>query len=112
MESPSPGAASAASAVPVLDEDEGRLVAALRAGDEAAFEALVTRHHAAMVRVARGRLGSEALAEDVVQETWLAAYQAIDQFQGRSPFRGWLFGILINRARSRLREVVVHVAGQ
>jgi RNA polymerase sigma-70 factor (ECF subfamily) len=66
-------------ATPVMDEDE-ELVARLRAGDEQAFVALVSRHHAAMVRVAGSFVSSPAIAEEVVQDTWLGVLRGIDGF--------------------------------
>ena len=82
------------------DSDAG-LVAALRAGDEGAFLALVGAHNAAMVRVARSYVPSEAVAQEVVQETWLAVLEGLDRFEGRSTLQTWIFRILINRARTR-----------
>lgn len=81
------------------------LIAALRAGDEAAFTALVDRHSPAMLRVATAYVPSRAVAEEVVQETWLAAMRGIDGFEGRSSLRSWLFGILVKLAmKSGTRE--------
>ncbi|MGV0603437.1 RNA polymerase sigma factor [Mycolicibacterium sp. XJ1904] len=82
-------------------EDEGALATALKAGDESAFGLLVERHTAAMLRVARGYVASQAVAEDVVQETWIALLKGIDRFEGRSSLRTWLFAILINTAKKR-----------
>src|SRR6185312_10207563 len=76
-------------------------VAALREGDEAAFLAVVRRHHPSMVRVARAFVASDAVAEEVVQEAWLGVLDGIGQFEGRSSLRSWLFSIVANRARSR-----------
>jgi RNA polymerase sigma-70 factor (ECF subfamily) len=86
-------------ATPVVDEDE-LLVARLRAGDEQAFVELVARHHTAMVRIACSFVSSTAVAEEVVQDTWLGVLRGIDGFAGRSSFRTWLLRILVNRARS------------
>jgi RNA polymerase sigma-70 factor (ECF subfamily) len=85
----------------LADPDELRLVEGLRRGDEAAFMALVRRYGPQMLRVARMYVASEAAAEDVVQETWLAVLKGIDRFEGRSSLRTWLFRILVNRARTR-----------
>lgn len=88
-----------------VSEDEGALVAALRARDESAFALLVDRHTAAMLRVARGYVPSAEHAEDVVQETWIALLKGIDGFEGRSSLRTWIFTVLINIAKARgLRE--------
>lgn len=82
-----------------VDEDV-RLLERLRAGDEAAFVTLVGRHHDAMLRLARTFVNSHAVAEEVVQETWLGVLRGIDRFEERSSLRTWLLAILVNRARS------------
>jgi RNA polymerase sigma-70 factor (ECF subfamily) len=87
--------------VPVDDGPDGDLVAALRAGDEVAFRAMVSHHHGAMVRVASYYVGSRAVAEEVAQETWLAVIKGLDGFEGRSSLRTWIFRILSNQARRR-----------
>ncbi len=83
------------------NEDERALVAALRRGDEAAFVALVARHGAALLRLARTFVRDRAVAEEVVQETWLAVLNGIDRFEGRASLKTWIFQILSNRARTR-----------
>ncbi len=82
-----------------LDAD-AELVAELRAGEEQAFVQLVARHHAAMLRLARSIVSSNAVAEEVVQDTWVGVLRGIDGFAGRSSFKTWLLHILVNRARS------------
>jgi len=80
-------------------------VHALRAGDERAFEQLVTQHHGAMVRLARDYARSEAVAEEVVQEAWMGVLAGIDKFEGRSSLRSWISRIVVNCAKKRaLRE--------
>jgi len=79
---------------------EAELLARLRAGDEAAFSAVVRAHHASLCRVARTVVGSDAVAEEVVQDTWLAVVRGVERFEGRSSLRTWLFRILMNRART------------
>lgn len=81
-------------------DDDGELVARLRAGDEQAFVLLVARHHSAMLRLARTFVPSTAVAEEVVQDTWVGVVRGIDRFAGRSTFKTWLLTILVNRARS------------
>jgi RNA polymerase sigma-70 factor (ECF subfamily) len=83
---------------------EEDLVSALRAGDERAFMELVQRHHGALVRIAQVFVNSAAVAEEVAQETWLAALEGIGAFQGRSSVRSWLFSIVANRARTRAQR--------
>ena len=81
--------------------DDDAILARLRAGDEAAFEQLVSQHDAALHRVARTFVPTQALADDVVQETWLAVIRGLDGFEGRSSLRTWIYTILANRARTR-----------
>ena len=73
----------------------------LRAGDESAFADLVARHDGAMRFVARSFVRTDAVAEEVVQDTWLAVIRGLDAFEGRSSLRTWIFHILVNRARTR-----------
>ena len=73
----------------------------LRAGDEQAFRELVTRHHATMRRAALSFVGSAAVADEVVQETWLAVISGLAGFEGRSSLKTWIFRILVNRAQTR-----------
>jgi RNA polymerase sigma-70 factor (ECF subfamily) len=81
--------------------DEQALVAALRQGDEATFEALLDRYHGAMVALALNYVRDRAVAEEVAQETWLAVLKGIDRFEGRSALKTWIFQILVNRAKTR-----------
>jgi RNA polymerase sigma-70 factor, ECF subfamily len=85
----------------VVPAAEADLVVRLRAGDQAAFREVVLRNHAAMVRFASGFVPSPAVAEEVVQETWIAVIRGIDGFEGRSALRTWIFRILANQARTR-----------
>src|SRR5215218_5294877 len=77
------------------------LVEALRAGDEEAFEQLVHRYHGPLMRLARGYVASQGVAEEVVQDTWLAVLDGIDRFRGASSLKTWIFSILIKRATTR-----------
>jgi RNA polymerase sigma-70 factor (ECF subfamily) len=88
----------------VPDHLDAATVTALQAGDVAVFETLVRRHHAAMIRIARGYVISDAEAEEIVQDTWLAVLKGIDRFEGRSALRTWIFAILLNQARTRARR--------
>jgi RNA polymerase sigma-70 factor (ECF subfamily) len=83
------------------EDRDAPLIAALRAGDEQAFTSLVTRYHASLKRVARAYVSTDAVAEDVVQETWLAVIGAIDRFEQRATLKTWLFHILTNKAKTR-----------
>jgi RNA polymerase sigma-70 factor (ECF subfamily) len=81
--------------------DDLALVERLRAGDEATFMALVDRLQPSMLRVARMYVSTAAVAEEVVQETWLGVLRGLDSFQGRSSLRTWIFRILTNIAKTR-----------
>lgn len=82
-------------------ENDAALVARLRAGDRAAFAALVKRDSGPLLRVARSLVRDPASAEELVQETWLAVLTGLGAFEGRSSLRTWLFRILVNKARTR-----------
>ena len=81
--------------------DEDALVEALRRGDEAAFAQLVDELNGPLTRLALAHVPSRAVAEDVVGDTWLGVIRGIDDFEGRSSLRTWIFQILLNIARTR-----------
>jgi RNA polymerase sigma-70 factor (ECF subfamily) len=81
-------------------ESDGDLLLRLRSGDEQAFVTLVERYQDPMLRLAASFVPSRAIAEEVVQETWLALLRGIDGFEGRSSLKTWLFRILVNQART------------
>lgn len=88
-------------ALPAPTADELRLLEALRRRDESAFTELVDRYHNSLLRLARLYVKTHAVAEEVVQETWVGVLQGIDRFEGRSSLKTWLFRILMNRAKTR-----------
>lgn len=85
----------------MTSQPEQALVRALAAGEERAFNELVGRHHRSLVRLARNFVRTEAIAEEVVQDTWCAVIGGIDRFEGRSSLKTWLFSICVNKARTR-----------
>lgn len=87
-------------AAQVTDAD-AVILGRLRKGDEGAFMELVERYSSSMLRVARLYVPSQAVAEEVVQETWVGVLTGLEGFEGRSPLKSWLFRILVNRARTR-----------
>jgi RNA polymerase sigma-70 factor, ECF subfamily len=86
---------------PASRDRDAALVAGLRAGDEDAFATLVSRYHGSLKRIARMYVSTDSVAEEVVQETWLAVIDGIGRFEHRSSFRTWLFHILANKAKTR-----------
>ena len=81
-------------------EADGELLLRLRSGDEGAFVSLVQRYQEQMLRLASSFVPSQAVAEEVVQDTWLALLHGLDGFEGRSSLKTWLFRILVNQART------------
>ena len=88
-----------------LTLEDAKQLRALRNGDEAAFAALVDRYHGPLLRLAMAFVPSHAVAEEVVQETWLGVLEGLSRFEGRSSLKTWIYRILINRAKTRgIRE--------
>jgi RNA polymerase sigma-70 factor, ECF subfamily len=86
------------SAVELSERD---LCAALRRGDESAFSTLVSAYHAPLRRLALSYVRSAAVADEVVQETWLGVIRGIAAFEERSSLKTWIFRILTNTAKTR-----------
>ena len=88
----------------VASADDLYLVEQLRSGNEAAFEALIDRYATAMLRLAMVYVRSLAVAEEVVQETWLAVLESLCRFEGRSSLKTWMFRILTNCAKTHAQR--------
>lgn len=71
------------------------------AGDEATFTAVVERHQSALIRFVQLFVASRSVAEEVVQDTWVAVLNGLPAFEGRSALKSWIFSIAANRAKSR-----------
>src|SRR5919199_2430956 len=84
--------------------EDARIVKALRARDESAFERLMREYHASLLRVAQIYVSSVAVAEEVVQETWIGVLNGIDRFEARSSLKTWIFRILTNIAKTRAQR--------
>jgi RNA polymerase sigma-70 factor (ECF subfamily) len=80
------------------------LVEALRRHDERAFSSLVDRYHGSLVRLAQMYVPDRAVAEEVVQETWIGVIKGLERFEGRSSLKTWIFRILTNVAKTRGRR--------
>ncbi len=81
--------------------DDVAVVAALQRGDEAVFAELVTAYSSSLLRLAQDFVRTRSVAEEVVQETWLAVLNGIDRFERRSSLKTWVFRILVNTAKTR-----------
>jgi RNA polymerase sigma-70 factor (ECF subfamily) len=84
-----------------LGKREAAFLARLRCGDEGAFDELVTQHHSALIRMAMGYVADREVAEEVVQDAWMAVIDGLGRFEGRSSLRTWIFGIMIHKAKDR-----------
>ena len=84
-----------------IDRD---LVQRAQAGERLAFELLVTKYQRKLFRLVLRMVGDASEAEDVVQETFIKAYRALQQFRGESAFYTWLYRIAINAARNSLEQ--------
>jgi len=81
------------------------LLQALRKGDETAFAQLIDHYQASLQRLAMTFVSSHAVAEEVVQDTWIGVLEGIDRFEERSSLKTWIFRILTNQAKTRgMRE--------
>ena len=85
----------------VVSREDARIVAALKAGDEAAFMQLVAQYGPSMLRVALLYVKTRAVAEEVVQDAWLGVLKGIGRFESRSSLKTWVFRILTNTAKTR-----------
>ena len=89
----------------VTPSTDDAIVAGVRSGDEAVFAQLLDDWSRSMLLLARTFVSTEASAEEVVQDTWLAVIRGIDRFEGRSSLRTWVYRILVNTAKTRgIRE--------
>ena len=87
---------------PVFNETP--LVLQARSGDVAAFSKLVEKYEGKIFRLARHITNNQEDAEDILQETFLKAYEHLDAFQGNSKFYTWIVRIAVNESLMKLRK--------
>ncbi len=104
MMNKSPGFAMSAMSSPIQVDEEAAVVAQARTGDAKAFNELLQRYERKIFRLALHITQNREDAEDVLQETFLKAYQHLDQFQGQSKFYTWIVRIAVNQALMKLRK--------
>ena len=85
-------------------KEDLELVNEVKGGNRKAFSELVRRHQRTILRLGLRFTREQSLAEDIVQESFIKAYQKIHLFEGRSSFKSWLFQIALNTAKNRFRE--------
>jgi len=86
------------------ETDDATLVRAAQRGDHEAFGTLVARHAPAILSVTSRMIGSTGEAEDLAQETFVAAYQALGRFQFDASFKTWLYRIAMNKCTDLIRR--------
>ena len=86
---------------PKVTYEELELIESLRKGEESAFATLIERYHGRLLRFAQTFVSNQAVAEEVVQETWMAVLEGIHRFEGRSSLKTWIFQILQNLAKTK-----------
>ena len=86
-----------------LTMSDRQLVDLIQNGETSVFSELVKRHQCSLLRLCMRLLKDQSLAEDVVQESFVKAYQKIHLFEGRSSFKSWLYQIALNTGKNKLR---------
>jgi RNA polymerase sigma-70 factor (ECF subfamily) len=84
--------------------DDLRLIELLRSGNETAFVSLLEQYSPSLLRLAKAFIPIHAVAEEIVQETWMGVLQGIQRFEGRSSLKTWIFRILTNCAKTRAQR--------
>ncbi len=91
-----------------MEQDQGNsdleLVERVKAGDRRSFSELVKRHQRGLLRLSLRFMRDMDAAQDVVQESFIKAYEKLNSFEGRASFKSWLFQIAVNTARNKIRE--------
>ncbi|MFN7730219.1 MAG: RNA polymerase sigma factor [Bdellovibrio sp.] len=85
-------------------EGDLEIVDRVRAGDRSAFSVLVRRHQKGLMRLSMRFMKDSDAAEDVVQESFIKAFERLSSFEGRASFKSWLYQIAVNTAKNRLRD--------
>ena len=92
------------SGIEIEKAEDLELVERVRSGERAAFSQLVRRHQKALMRLCVRFMKDVDMAEDIVQESFIKAYERLNSFEGRASFKSWLFQIAVNTAKNKLRD--------
>ena len=85
-------------------EGDLEIVDRVRAGNRSAFSVLVRRHQKGLMRLSMRFMKDSDAAEDIVQESFIKAFERLSSFEGRASFKSWLYQIAVNTAKNRLRD--------
>lgn len=88
----------------IFGNEDLQWIGQIRAGQRTSFSHLVRKYQNSLLRVSLRFVKDLATAEDVVQESFMKAYERLDSFEGRASFKSWLFQIAVNTAKNKLRE--------
>ncbi|MCX5916083.1 MAG: sigma-70 family RNA polymerase sigma factor [Deltaproteobacteria bacterium] len=86
-------------------DDDFQLVSSCRKGEIDAFEALVEKYQKKMLNVAYRMIGDYDEACEVVQDAFLSAYRSIKKFRGEARFSTWLYSIVMNLSKNRMKQI-------
>lgn len=89
------------------EDDDGALARRAARGDERAFSTLMRRHKSPLHAFARRHVGDPEAAHEVVQESFVAAWKALDRYDPARPFGAWMRAIVLNKCRDRGRRLLV-----
>ena len=89
----------------IITDEDSKFVSLCKKGDVDAFEVLVKKHQKKMLNIAYRMLGSYEEACEIVQDSFVSAYKAIRDFEGKAKFSTWLYTIVMNLSKNRLKQL-------
>lgn len=93
----------------IITDEDYKFVSLCKKGDVDAFEVLVKKHQKKMLNIAYRMIGSYEEACEIVQDSFVSAYKAIKDFEGRAKFSTWLYTIVMNLSRNRLKQLKTQI---
>ena len=89
----------------IITDEDSKFVSLCKKGDVDAFEVLVKKHQKKMLNIAYRMIGSYEEACEIVQDSFVSAYKAIRDFEGKAKFSTWLYTIVMNLSKNRLKQL-------
>ncbi|MDP2754590.1 MAG: sigma-70 family RNA polymerase sigma factor [Nitrospirota bacterium] len=89
----------------IITDEDYKFVSLCKKGDVDAFEVLVKKHQKKMLNIAYRMIGSYEEACEIVQDSFVSAYKAIRDFEGKAKFSTWLYTIVMNLSKNRLKQL-------